>query len=139
MSRILSAVLDEFRPRFAADALLVTAPLLHQPNRFRPSARNELNVRPLPNCIFAQPKLDRLILVDVYDLRGQLTAPRCKALIELFAWTALDLVILNAFATRNQVDWLQGLPSHTAAWFADEPAHLVHFDEGPLFGPYPPS
>jgi adenine-specific DNA-methyltransferase len=89
----------------------------------------------LPDVVIAQVRIRRLILVDIFDFRGQLTVSRCNHLAECLAGSLWEIIMLNAFQSRDDLDWTTGLPARTTAWFAEEPDHLVHFGGHALIGP----
>jgi hypothetical protein len=76
------------------------------------------------------------VLVDVAGLHGQMTAERCELLKHVFRVRGLRLILVNAFASRRE---LQNLfvecPWRTSAWIAAEPEHLIHFNGGYVLGP----
>jgi hypothetical protein len=72
-----------------------------------------------------------LVLVDVARMRGQMTTERRDALNRMFRVGSFALVLVNAFASRRELQELFVEPPwRTSAWFTDEPGHMIHFDTG---------
>jgi adenine-specific DNA-methyltransferase len=63
-----------------------------------------------------------------------MSGDRCDVLARVFGGCGLGLVFANAFKSRQE---LQGLldepPWGTAAWFANEPEHMIHFNGQEFF------
>ncbi len=87
-----------------------------------------------PNIVIYDEGRHWLILIDVPRIRGQMNVKRYAILRRMFRGCALHLVFVNAFKDRRELgDWLVDLPWQTAAWFAEEPNHMIHFNSGLFF------
>lgn len=140
--RVTQAVLEEFQPRFIGQGRVVwTSDDSDETTLVSRDSIVELGLpsaptRELPNVVIHDPGRHWLVLVDVASLRGQMTAKRCELLKRLFHVRGFRLVLVNAFASRRQLqDLFVEFPWRTSAWIAAEPEHLIHFNAGYLLGP----
>jgi hypothetical protein len=91
----------------------------------------------LTNIVIYDEERHWLILIDVPRIRGQMNSKRYAILKHKFRGCGLSLVFVNAFKDRGELgDWLFDLPWQTAAWFAEEPDHMIHFNGSRFLGPY---
>lgn len=91
----------------------------------------------LPNIVIYDEERHWLILIDVARIRGRMNSKRYAILKQRFRGCGLSLVFVNAFKDRRELgDWLLDLPWQTAAWFAEEPDHMIHFNGARFLGPY---
>ena len=91
----------------------------------------------LPNIVIYDEGRHWLILIDVARIRGQMNSKRYAILRQMFQGCALSLVFVNVFKDRSELgDWLLDFPWHTAAWFAEEPDHMIHFNGVQFLAPY---
>jgi hypothetical protein len=133
---VLRAVLELFQPRFVPEAHLVwlieeetpVAPLVDD---LANSGMYPISTCELPNVVFYERQSDRFVFVDVATIRGQMTSSRCAIIKRLFVERDSQIIPVNAFADRRAFRGDADLPWSSAAWFADEPDHLIQFD-GPF-------
>jgi len=90
-----------------------------------------------PNIVIYDEERHWLILIDVARIRGQMNSKRYVTLKQRFRGCGLNLVFVNAFKNRRELgDWLLDLPWQTAAWLAEEPDHMIHFNGARFLDPY---
>lgn len=95
--------------------------------------------REFPNTVVFDKSRDRIYLIDVARLGRQMTRERRDALLPLLQERASEIVFVNAFLNRTEFQRLvHDLPWGTVAWFAEEPAHMIHINGDRSPGPYPP-
>jgi len=89
----------------------------------------------MPAAVIENEAKTCLVLVELATTRGPINERRKIELTKSFS-AAARLVFVSAVESREQL--AHELPAwNTAVWVADEPEHLIHFDNRPLFGPYP--
>lgn len=134
-NRVLRAVLEKFRPRFVPRGCVVwdggVTEDATQMSRRRFSALGLCwpPTPEIPDVVIHDQTRRRLVLVDVASRRGQMTAKRCESLKQMFHGSGLQLVLVNAYARRWELqEFFIDFPWRTSAWFADVPEHMIHFD-----------
>ena len=89
-------------------------------------------VRELPNVVVRDSPPLRLWLIDVATLGRHMSVQRRRRLSHILRRSHAELLFLTAFENRPQMtEFIVEPPWGTIAWFADEPDHLVHFDDHP--------
>lgn len=133
--RVLRAVLEKFRPRFVPrgrvvwDGGVTDKATQNSRRRFLALGLCWPPPQEIPDVVICDQKRRRLVLVDVAGRRGQMTAQRCESLKRMFYGSGLQLVLVNAFKSRRELQEISfDFPWWTSAWFADEPEHMIHFD-----------
>src|SRR5438128_1235651 len=101
---VLKRVLAAFWPRFAPRGRLLWVTEGTEPIVISKDGLLELGIgvgqhRDLPNVVIHAPEKDRLVLIDVGDLRGQMTVKRRQALAEAFRECDVGLIFVTAFAS----------------------------------------
>jgi hypothetical protein len=136
-NRVLRAVLKKFQPRFVPHGRVVWGGTVSDETLQGPRRRfSALGLcwppsPEIPDVVIHDRTRRWLVLVDVAGRRGQLTAKRCESLKQMFHGSGLQLVLVNAFVSRRELqEFFIDCPWWTSAWFADEPEHMIHFDGG---------
>lgn len=94
-----------------------------------------LRPRSLPSVVIYFTQRGLLVLIDVAELRGLMTSKRREALMKVFGGCRVELIFVSAFRSRSEFqESLTEPPWGTVVWFADEPDHLVYFNDGSLLG-----
>lgn len=132
-NQIIQSVLKEFCGRFVPNGRVLWV----SEGRERVVAKrvelDRLGVTPLqarscPNIVIHDPANERLFVIDVGDYKGIMTERRRLLLNRMFGKSQRKLLVVNAFKNRAEFQkLLNEFPWNTTVWFADEPAHLVHF------------
>lgn len=140
---VMSAVLSEFCARFTPRGRVLWVDEVGEEVAYKLAdvwASLGLPSSPradLPNIVIYDEGRHWLILIDVARIRGQMNSKRYAMLKQKFRRCGLSLVFVNAFNDRCElVDLLFDLPWQSAAWFAEEPDHLIHFNGSRFLGPY---
>ena len=141
--RTRKAVVREFSPRFTRSGqLLWVSEGTAEPAQISASGLKKLGLgslssHELPNVLILDRKRRWLFLVDVAAIRGQVTVLRCEALKQVFQRCDLGFIFVSAYQHRAEFQSLgPNFAWGTSAWFADEPAHMLHFNGGVLGGPF---
>lgn len=140
---VMNAVLTKFCSRFTPRGRVLWVDEGSEEVAYKlPDAWGSLGLpslpRPdLPNIVIYDEERHWLILIDVARIRGQMNSKRYAILKQRFRGCGLSLVFVNAFKDRRELeDWLLDLPWQTAAWFAEEPDHMIHFNGARFLGPH---
>lgn len=138
----ISSVLAEFYPRFTPSGLILWVaassqqPIYQSRSGLIRCGINSLPEDELPNVGILHSKRGWLVLIDIARIRGLMTSERRDALVNLFRDWRARLVFVTVFQSRRELqDSLENPAWGTAAWFLEEPDHLIHFDGLRLFGP----
>jgi hypothetical protein len=91
----------------------------------------------LPDVVVYDAVRTRLLLVEAAMGVEQVGAGRRGDLEALFGGRVAELAFISAFPDRDALAaGLGDIPWGTAAWLAEDPDHLIHFDGKRLAGPY---
>ena len=135
-SRVAKSLVRDFMPRFAQLGEIVWSSVrgieaANESNAWlRDLARSPAGVAELPSMVVRDKQQRRLWLIEIAARGRQLTTDRCNALRGSLARLPEHLLFLNGFKNRRALGRL--VLDHfwgTMAWFADEPEHLVFFDD----------
>lgn len=144
-SALIKAVIEEFAPRFAPEA--VAAYIGDTGNKWAfidEDLLNRLGIKidphgKMPDVIFYDPTRDWLFLVEAVTSHGPMNSKRHEELTALFARTSSGLVFVTAFPNRSlMARHLSAIAWKTEVWVAETPSHLIHFDGDRFLGPFPP-
>lgn len=144
-SALIKAVIEEFAPRFAPEA--VAAYIGDTGNKWAfidedLLSRLGIKIDPhgkMPDVIFYDPTRDWLFLVEAVTSHGPMNSKRHEELTALFARTSSGLVFVTAFPNRSlMARHLSAIAWKTEVWVAETPSHLIHFDGDRFLGPFPP-
>ncbi|HUY91701.1 MAG TPA: BsuBI/PstI family type II restriction endonuclease [Pirellulales bacterium] len=131
-------VLTDFRPRYAPQGRVVwvsegnAEPMQSSKTWLQGLRVSAAAEEELPNVVVRDSRRRRLWLVDVATLGRHMNAERRERLSRILRRSLATLLFLTAFENRRQMTrFILDAPWGTIAWFADEPAHLVHFDDHP--------
>lgn len=134
-NRLQRAVLEKFRPRFIPrgrvvwDGGVTDEATQISRRRFFALGLCWPPTPEIPDVVIYDQERRRLILIDVAGRHGQMTTKRCETLKRMFHGSGLQLVLVNAFTSRRELQEIFfDFPWWTSAWFADEPEHMIHFD-----------
>jgi adenine-specific DNA-methyltransferase len=140
---VVRAVLEEFRPRFIPQGLVLWVNEARKPaidvsdEDVRELGLKRGQRRQLPNVVLHDKERGWLVLIDVPGIRGPMSAKRRDALRRAFGAGGFTLVAVNAFKSRLELQELLAEPPWgTSAWIADEPDHMIHFNGPKFLGPY---
>lgn len=135
---VTASVLTEFLPRFATTGRTVWAvegreEVAQDSTSWLALLRRYLPRRHrLPTVTIHEVRRRRLFLIDVARFGSQMTTRRCYELSQELRGYELDLIFVTAFESRREFQLLAtDCPWGAAAWFADEPDHMIHFDPRP--------
>ncbi len=143
-SALIKAVIEEFAPRFAPEA--VAAYIGDTGNKWAfidedLLSRLGIKIDPhgkMPDVIFYDPTRDWLFLVEAVTSHGPMNSKRHEELTALFARTSSGLVFVTAFPNRSlMARHLSAIAWKTEVWVAETPSHLIHFDGDRFLGPFP--
>lgn len=143
-SALIKAVIEEFAPRFAPEA--VAAYIGDTGNKWAfidEDLLNRLGIKidphgKMPDVIFYDPTRDWLFLVEAVTSHGPMNSKRHEELTALFARTSSGLVFVTAFPNRSlMARHLSAIAWKTEVWVAETPSHLIHFDGDRFLGPFP--
>lgn len=92
----------------------------------------------IPDVIVHYKAKNWLLLIEAVTSAGPVDGKRRKELKTLFAGCKAGLVFVTAFETRRS---MQSFLSHIAweseVWIAEDPDHMIHFNDERFLGPYP--
>lgn len=135
-SELARQVLHEFIPRFAPSGRLLwlfdggLEPAFFAAQWIRRSRLSPAAVELLPNIVVRDSRLHRLWLIGLPELGRQITSEMRIALKDALKNTSERLLFTNVLNNRHQLSLFAGAPLWgTIAWFADEPDHMVVFDD----------
>lgn len=90
-----------------------------------------------PDVIIHDQERNWLFLFDAVRSGRVMDDLRRDQLSALFAPCGRELIIFAAFADRNSFSRsAKAIPWETHVWIADEPQHMIHFDDRGFLGPY---
>ncbi len=136
------AVINQFVPKFMPDAVLVYSTLAIDSPELDKNLQVKLciptdNSQTLPDIILYKSDSNWLVLIDLITKHGTMDSNRCNELIEVFKDTPAELVLVNAYRNKKEMNESQtDLAWGTNAWFAEEPEHMIHFDGNHVVEPY---
>lgn len=142
-SELLSAIIDNFIPRFAPGSLLVyVGDTGDKWGYFDIDLLSELGIEvdshgKMPDVIIYHKEKDWLFLVEAVTSHGPVDGKRHDELANLFAASKAGLVYVTAFPNRATMGrYLVQIAWETEVWIADAPSHLIHFNGPRFLGPY---
>lgn len=138
----INPVLAEFYPRFTPGGLVLWVaersekPIYQSRSGLARCGMSSLPMGELSNVGVFHLKRGWLALVDIASIRGSMTSERRDDLAELFSFWRARLVFVTVFQSRRELRDSFEIPAWgTAAWFSEEPDHLIHFNSQGLSGP----
>jgi hypothetical protein len=91
----------------------------------------------LPPVAVYDPGNASLVLIETMVARRSGNIERRRGLIGLFKAAKIRVSFIAAFPDRTEMaKHLDDIAWESAAWVADAPSHLIHFNGGELAGPY---
>lgn len=142
-NRVVREILTQFLPRFIPRGQVVWVSGNGAPvSRIVPRGVSAFQIpasvpEVFPDVIIHDKSRRWLFLIDVAGGRWRMNAQRCDQLLSLLRGCGLGLVIVSAFRERGEFRRLaDDFAWGTAAWFASEPDHLIHFNGGILTAPH---
>lgn len=129
-------VLAEFYPRFAPHGRVVWVSerlgetAYGSGDWLRSLQLSDDALAELPNVMIRRARRNDFCLIDVARLGRQMTVRRRDRLLRILRPLRSALLFITAFENRKEFQRLVvDCPWGTVAWFADEPDHLVVFDD----------
>ena len=142
-SNLIRAIIEEFASRFVPGNTLVhVGDTADKRICFDHDRLTALDVkidshRKMPDVVLHDPDRNSLVVVEAITGHGPIDNKRYAEVTELFAKTGVGIAYVSAFPSRTAVaPHLRNIALHTAVWVADEPSHMIHLDDGRLFGPH---
>jgi hypothetical protein len=142
-SELIKAIVEDFAPRFAPDALLVyVGDTGEKWGYFDKKLLFKLGVTvdshgKMPDVVLYYPEKSWLLLVESVTSHGPVDSKRHAELARLFAGAKVGLVYVTAFPSRSMMArYLGEIAWETEVWVADAPSHLIHFNGPRFLGPY---
>lgn len=142
-SRLVTAILDEFAPRFVPGGrVLYVGDTGGKWRFFDEAALAELGVSvdmhgKMPDVVLHHTERGWLVLVEAVTSHGPVDPKRRQELSELFIGSTRGLVYVTAFLRRSDMAKYAGEISwETEVWVEESPSHLIHFDGERFLGPY---
>jgi hypothetical protein len=137
-SHLIHRIIAEFAPRH------VRRPrILHPGRKSDRKSLAEWNVAPwaavaMPDVVIHDLEHDWLFLIDASARQRHMTETRLAELMAHFASSGIHLIFFSAFTDhRNFCRCVESIAWETHVWIADAPDHMIHFNGGRFFGPYP--
>ena len=142
-SELISAICQEFAPRFVPGGALVYAGDTGEKwGYFDKSLLGSLGVEvdshgKMPDVVIYFPERNWLILAEAVTSHGPVDSKRHEELTKLFAKSKAGLVFVSAFPNRRTfTKYLDAISWETEVWLADNPTHLIHFNGARFLGPH---
>jgi hypothetical protein len=142
-SSMIKKVLEEFKTRFAPDAvILYVGDTGEKWGRFDKEAMAKLGIRvemhgQMPDIILFSPSKNWLYIIESATSNGPIDGRRYEELLKLLAGCKAGLIFITAFPDRKTMrKFLSVLAWETEVWVADAPGHLIHFDGDKFLGPH---
>ena len=140
---LIGAIVNDFAPRFAPGSVpMYVDELSSQAGPHDLALLADLGVEVesrdmMPDVVLHCAEKNWLLLIESVTGHGVLDGKRQAELARLFAGSTAGLVFVTAFPSRAvMVDFPGEIAWETVAWFANEPAHLIHYNSSGLLGPY---
>ena len=84
----------------------------------------------VPDVVILDRSRDRLLLVNVANHGGPIDDVKAVVLRAAFCWWRGQVALVTIFRDRQQLARYDGILAWgSAAWFAQEPAHLIVFGD----------
>lgn len=91
----------------------------------------------LPDLVIYVPDRNWLVLLQDASSHGPVDGKRYGELGALFGGATADLVLVSCFPSRAAIRrYPADIAWETEVWCADEPDHLIHFNDERFLGPY---
>lgn len=143
---LVKAILDEFCPRYAADAELIYVGDTADKNAvkygmFKKERLADLGVHleahgKIPDVMVYSAEKNWLYLIEAVSGHGPFDKTRLEAMQRLFAGSTAGIVYVTAFPDRARFQKYVGVIAwETEVWVAESPEHLIHFNGDRFFGP----
>ena len=136
-------IIEDFLPRFGGGSSVLyigdTAhKLLHiDKKNLRKLHFFELSHDELPDIIAFNAVENWLFLIEAVHSAGPMSEIRVHELKKLLENCTADLIFITAFLRREDFrKWSADIAWETEVWIADNPDHLIHFNESKFLGPY---
>ncbi len=94
----------------------------------------------LPDIVLHQEDAGWLFLIEAVTSHGPVSEKRHAELESLLANSPLSRVYVTAFLSRDDFRKYAGdIAWETEVWIAENPGHMIHFNEPKFLGPYEPN
>lgn len=140
---VQKAVVEEFAPRFAPDAVVLYIGDTAKKNVIMDGlALEELGFRAnehdkLPDIVLFRRGKNWLYLVEAVTSHGPMSPKRVRELQERLQQSTAGLVFVSAFPdTAEFRKHMSDIAWETEVWIADIPDHLIHFNGDRFLGPH---
>ncbi len=141
-SELISAILDEFAPRFVPGGKVIyVGDTGNKWAFFDNEALKTLGVEvdshgKMPDVALYLPSEQWLLLIEAVTSHGPVDGKRHDELSQIFGSAAASLIYVTAFPSRSDMArYLTDISWETEVWIADAPDHLIHFDGEHFLGP----
>jgi len=142
-NELLKSILEDFCPRFTPGGTLVyVGDTGNKQRHLEQGYLQDLGLAfdehgKMPDVLVHVPDKNWLVLIEAVTSHGPIGIKRHNELKDLFKKTRAGLVFVTAFLTRRAMaKYHTEIAWETAAWIAEEPSHLIHFNGDRLLGPY---
>jgi len=142
-SDLISAIIEDFAPRFAPKSKLVYAGDTGEKwGYFDAPLLAKLGVTvdshgKMPDVVLHFTEKNWLLLVESVTSHGPVDGKRHAELAKLFNGSNAGLVYVTAFPNRSIMgSYLSEIAWETEVWVADAPSHLIHFNGVRFLGPH---
>ena len=138
------AIIEQFAPRFAPGAALAYMGDTADKNLIVNAALLErlkippMNHDKLPDVVLYDPQKDWLFLIEAVTSHGSVSPKRHAELEKMLSNCPADRVYVTVFLDfagfrkhAGDIVW------ESEAWLAENPDHMIHYNEAKFLGPYP--
>lgn len=141
-NKVQAAVVEQFAPRFAKDAVLAylgdTANKnLHVDHNLLKSIGLRISKHDkLPDVVLYDRQRNWLFLIEVVTSHGPMSPKRVKELRNMLSGCRAGLLFVTAFPDFSQFrKHLNQIAWETEVWIAEIPDHLIHYNGDRFIGP----
>lgn len=139
---LVQQVVELFAPHFAPGGKVIYSRCAEENEHLDSLQLSSFGVAPasyaaLPDVVIHHSERNWLVLCDAITAHGCIDPKRHVELQQLFGKSDAHLIFVTAFPSRaGSIDHSVELDWGTAAWYAAEPTHMIHFGGHRLAPPY---
>lgn len=143
-NQLQKAIIEEFLTRYGYGAEIIYVGdaadrfLYYDREKANLLGISDLSHNVLPDIVAYSKEKNWLYFIEAVHSSGAITSERKMVLTAFVENCTVPIVYVTAFLNRETFrKFTTDIAWETVVWIAEEPDHLVHFDGGRFFGPYP--